>query len=390
MARLLGVALISLLLGGCGWVNSFFLGTDNSIPPTPLKPLSQPRPVHQLWHASVSSGSGSGFAALTPALVGGRLFVAGYDGDVSAVDASNGQRQWHTATDLPISAGVGAGDGLVYVGTADGRVAAFDENDGKRRWTVQVPSQVPTAPVEANGVVVVRTVDGTFTGLNANNGSQLWAYDTTLPVLTLQGASRPLIANGAVISGLADGKVLLLNLHSGAVIGQRRISSPSGRTEVERLDDVDASMKRVGDVLFAAAYQNDVVALNLRSGDLLWAHKLSSDSGVDVANGRLFVTDTSGTVWALDAHDGHVLWQQDALRGRGLSAPVAVDGDVVVGDYQGYLHWLDAASGRIVARIQSDSDGLAGTPLLADGTLYVLGRSGELYAFAAHPGAAGH
>ncbi len=389
MARLFGIVLISLLLGGCGWVNSYFLGTDNSLPPTPLKPLAQPQPVRELWHSNVSSGSGSAFAALTPALVGDRLFVAGYHGDVSAVDTSNGQRQWHTATDLLISAGVGAGDGLVYVGTVDGQVAAFDENTGKQRWKAKVPSEVPTAPVEADGVVVVRTVDGTFTGLSAKDGSQLWAYDTSLPVLTLQGASRPLIANNAVIAGLADGKVLLLNLRNGTVIGTRRIASPNGRTEVERLDDVDADMKRVGNVLFAAAYQNDVVALNLQSGDLLWAHKLSSDTGIDIADNRLFITDTKGTVWALDARDGHTLWQQDALRGRRLSAPVAVSSDVVVGDYQGYLQWLDGDTGQIVARIQSDGDGLASTPLLADNTLYVLGRSGKLYAFTARPGSGG-
>lgn len=389
MWRLPGLALVGLLLGGCSWVNSYFLGTDNSIPPSPLQPLSQPQPVHELWHSSISSGSGATFSALAPALASGHLFVAGHDGDFHALDAVSGQSLWHTDTGLPIAAGVGVGDGLVFAGTSDGQVVALTQSGGKERWRAQVASEVLTAPVEADGVVVIRTVDGTFTGLSASDGSQLWAYDTTLPVLTLRGASKPLIANGTMIAGLDSGQLLLLNLKTGTLIGERRIASPSGRTEVERLDDIDATMKRVGNTLYAAAYQNDVIAVDLRSGAIQWAHKLSSDSGIDVAAGQLFVTDTDGIVWALDARDGHTLWQQDALRGRRLTAPVVVDGDVVVGDYQGYLHWLDTGNGQIVARIQSDGDGLSSTPLLVDGVLYVLGRSGKVYAFAAKPGAAG-
>lgn len=386
MARILAIGLLVLSLGGCGWVNSYFLGTDNSPPPAELQAIAAPLTVQARWQASISSGSGDTFTALEPAFADGRLFVAGYAGDVSALDAGTGQRIWRVDTELPITAGVGLSASSALIGTIDGRVVALDRATGDERWRATVASEVLTLPVADQGVVVVRSVDGTITGLDERDGSRLWGYNTVLPALTLRGASKPLLARGLVIVGLDNGRILLLDLANGTPVGERLVAPPRGRTEVERLVDIDGELRLVDSILYLTAYQGRVAAIDLRDGQLRWAHDISSYSGLDVAGNRVFVVDDADTVEALERSSGTPLWQQRALNGRRLGAPVAVGGYVVVADFQGYLHWLDAGDGRIRARVRADGDGLSAAPLVGGGMLFALGRSGRVHAFGARPG----
>lgn len=386
MARIIAISLLSLLLGGCTWVNSFFLGTDNTPPPAELQAIADPLAVQERWRTSVSSGSGDTFTALEPAFADGRLYVAGHAGDVSALDAGTGQRIWRTDTDVSATAGVGLSATLALIGTIDGRVVALDRDTGAERWRTAVASEVLTPPVADQGVVVVRSVDGTITGLAERDGARLWGYNTVLPALTLRGASKPLLARGLVIVGLDNGRILLLNLGDGAPVGERLVAPPRGRTEVERLVDIDGELRLVDSILYLSAFQGRVAAVDLRDGQLRWSRDISSYSGLDVAGNRVFVVDDEDTVEALERTSGTPLWQQRALNGRRLGAPVAVGGHVVVADFQGYLHWLDAGDGRIRARVRADGDGLSAAPLVGGDTLFALGRSGQVHAFNARPG----
>lgn len=374
------------VLSGCGWINAYFVGTDNLPPPTELQTIAEPLAVRSLWRDTGSSGRGDGFAELRPVARDGRVFVAGHRGDVSALDTATGQRHWRIDTGLRITAGVGLAEDLVLVGSLDGDVVALDRNDGSERWRSRVTSEVLAPPVGASGIVVVRSADGAFTALQASDGTRLWGHDTTLPVLTLRGASTPLLAEGVVIAGLDDGRLLLLDLVSGAPIGERRLALASGRTEMERLVDIDADPRLFGNVLYAVAYQGALGALDMLSGELLWSREFSAHAGLAVDERAVYLPHTDGVVWALDRRTGDLLWRQEALGGRQPSAPVAVGNHVILGDFEGYVHWLDKSSGRIIARTRGDSDGIIGTPAVAGDTLLMQGRSGRLDAFTTRPG----
>jgi outer membrane protein assembly factor BamB len=375
---------VLLATNGCGGL-PFLSDEDNTIKPAELQPVEAAVSLQQRWSTGASSGNGEGFARLRPALEAERLFVAGYKGDVTALDAASGQVLWRNDVDLPISAGVGAGNGLVLVGTSDGDVLALRQSDGEEAWRARVPSEVLATPQVAEGIVVVRTIDGNFTALDAGSGQRLWGYSYSVPALSLRGTSTPLIAQGVVLSGLDTGKLLVLQLQSGAPVWEKTIAPARGRTDLERIVDIDAEPRLSGNELYIVTYQGNVTSVDLRNGDTLWTRDFSSYSGLDVDAGQVYVSDDEGSVWSLERRSGGSLWRQTGLSGRRLSAPVASGNYVVVGDFEGYLHWLAKDSGRIVGRVRLDSDGIATTPLARGNVLYVLGNGGELSAIQAAP-----
>ena len=380
LASVLALPLV-LNLGGCTWLTNWLAGKDNTEPPTPLMEFDASIDVAQRWSRSVGSGSEDKRLALRPAVAGDVVYAAGRKGDVMAVDLTSGEQRWRTETGAAIAAGPGYGDGLVLVGTTDARVLALRADNGELIWESPVSSEVLAAPQSSDGVTVVRTIDGRITGLAAADGKRLWIYDRSAPVLTLRGTSAPALENGIAVAGFDSGQVTALALRNGRALWERSIAIPSGRSELERLVDIDADPVIADGVVYVTTYQGRIAALTLDTGQLLWAREMSSYAGVDVSGERLFVTDDTGQVWALDRRTGATFWKQDKLRYRGVTRPGVVGDTVVVGDFQGYLHWLSQEDGRLVARSRTNESGVSAPPVPVSGDLLVLTDDGELSAW---------
>ena len=386
MLRLILLLVLSLFSAGCGFINSYLRGSDNRIPPAKLMPIERPIAIQALWNVQVGRGQGKGFIKLAPAVDGGRVYAASHDGVVMAIDAGTGQIIWNMQTKLPISAGVGLGDDVLLVGTGEGEVLALYRQTGKEAWRAKVSSEVLAAPRAAQGIAVVRTVDGKFIGLDARSGEQRWLYSYTVPALTLRGSAPPVLDQGLVISGLETGRLLVLSLANGAPVSARMIAPPRGRTELDRMVDIDTEPRVIGAVLYVTAYQGNITAIDLRSGNTLWSRDFSSFSGLEGDDRRVYIPDENDALWALDRLNGDTLWRQEALTGRFLSRPASVGDYVVVGDYEGYLHWLAKSDGRLAGRVRADSRGIAAAPVVQGDTLFVLGKGGTLSAFRAGQG----
>lgn len=366
---------LALVLCACGG------GKAVREPPAPLPDFTPQIQIQELWSAGVGGTSGTLPVRLTPHLDGNTIYAADMRGRVTALAADSGRRLWETNLNLTVTGATGVGEGLVVVGGRKGQVIALNREDGKQAWSATVSSSVMSPPVAQAGVVAVQTVDGKLTGLAVADGKRLWVYERSEPALSLFGTAAPVVVDDIVFSGFASGKIVALNIKDGRLLWEFTVSLPRGRNEVERMVDVDAPLLTLRDTLYAASYQGKIVALDMRAGGrLLWARDVSTFTGMDAGRGNIYLSDEKGQVLALDQATGASVWKQEKLRGRNLSAPAYVDGYVVVGDYQGYLHWLSAEDGRIVARYRIGSDAVTARAIPGAQALYVLNQGGSLAA----------
>lgn len=348
--RILGVLVLSAILLGCTTSPSPVL------PPVELVPIENPLYVRSNWNSVIGKGVGENYLKLQPVFTGNTGYVADYQGYVRAFDVATGERQWVLQLELPIASGPAVVEGKLLFGTSQGEVLAHDLRNGKELWRAAVSSEVLALPQGEDGVVVIRTVDGRVYGLAADSGKRLWVYDRSVPLLTLRGNSAPVIHNGIVIIGTDSGKLAALTLKSGTLLWETQIADPRGRTELERMVDIDAQPIVMEDVVYVVTYQGRLATVQLDSGRMLWARDISSFSGMALDPYRVYITDSESQVWALNRFNGATLWRQDKLLRRSLTAPVLQGPHLVVADYDGYVHWLKREDGRIVARKRINQD----------------------------------
>jgi outer membrane protein assembly factor BamB len=364
---------IMIWLSGCGSQK------DNTEPPAPLVKLIPTLTLKQLWRAD--AGSNKPHLKLAPAFHHGQLFIASSDGIVHSYDVNDGKQIWKQETKVPLSGGPGVGDGLVVVGSQKGDVIALSETDGIEQWRVTVTSEVLAKPRISEDVIVVRTVDGKLFGLDSQTGRRLWVYERIrIPLLSLRGISSPIVKNDMIIAGFDNGKIALLELHTGKVLWEVSIAVPRGRTQLERMIDIDADPILVDDIIYVTSYQGHTVAIDLIKGKLLWERKLSSYAGLGVDFDYLYLSDTKSHIWALNRDSGMDWWKQDKLQARNVTAPVNIGDYVVVGDMEGYLHWMRRDNGQFVARYRMGDTSITLPPLVIDDILVAYNSRGEIIA----------
>nr|WP_269783309.1 outer membrane protein assembly factor BamB [Marinibactrum halimedae] len=352
---------------------------DKELSPAKLVDLDEKKVViDRDWKSGTGKGQDVRYTRLAPTIVGDRIYTTDIAGNVRAFEVASGKRLWKAKLDAETSGGVGAAFNLVTVGTYDGEVIALSTEDGSELWRQQVSSEVLSAPKTDGRVVIVHTSDGRIFGLDVDTGEQRWLFDNTLPALTLRGTASPLLTDNAVYAGFANGKVVALEADTGLPIWDQRVAIPKGRTDLERVVDIDGSPMLVGDILFAASYQGRLVALSRANGRGLWAQEASTYKNLGAGAGRVFYTTDEDIVVAVSAGNGQEEWRNDQMIRRSLTGPVYVDGYVVVADADGYVHVLDAATGEYLGRDKVDGSGVRSPLLVNDEHIYVLDNDGDL------------
>ena len=377
MLFLVVVLLASVLLNGCG----IFGGEDNSIPPTELQDINETTKVTQQWSKNVGVGLDEVMLNLKPAIVDYDIYTVDREGQVSALNLENGAVKWQVELDTEITGGVGAGQGIVVVGNSRGVIIVLDAENGNELWRKQLSSVMLSAPLIQDQFLVVRIGDGRLYGLDINDGGQLWVYDRGVPVLTLRGNSSPIIGGRELVfTGFDSGKVAAVGVKHGRLLWEANAAVPRGRSDLERLVDIDANLILIGQALYAVTYQGQIVAIDALEGEILWAKEMSSYAGMASDDHHIYVTDADSNIWAVDRVTGDFLWKQDKLAHRKLTAPVVVDNYVVVGDFEGYIHVLSTQDGELIGREKVDGDGFHVQPLADAGTLYFYSNGGDLSA----------
>jgi outer membrane protein assembly factor BamB len=367
----------ALLLTAC---NGFF-EKDNTPAPAPLASFTPEIAPRLLWSAKTGEGAtGDDYLKMGPTLGQSALFATSSNGNVTSVSKSNGHINWQTRLRIPITSSPGVGDGIVVVGSRDGDIVALQETDGRQLWKTNVPGEVIAKPAIGGGNVVIKAVDGYTRALSVRDGHEIWSFQQVEPNLILRGSSAPLVRDRNVIVGYANGNLAKLSLGDGQLLWQQTVAVPEGAFAIQRMIDIDADPVLFEHNIYVATYQGKISSLDWTSGRMLWTHDISSYTGMSADDNRVYITDTKGYVWAFSADGGLVNWRQNKLEYRILSAPAVMGNYVVVGDGQGYLHWLGKQDGHFAARVSIGS-AIYASPVVENNVLYALNKNGYLAAY---------
>lgn len=363
----------SMLIVGCS-------DDEDIYEPDPLVDIDNQFETKTLWSTSIGDGIGDNAVKISPVFAYNKIYIADTTGYVAAINPENGKKIWDFDYELPIAGGPAVANKLVAFGTSQGEVLVLDAETGEQKWRAQVSSEIISSPAVGDGFVAVRTVDGKIYAFDASNGEQKWFYDESLPALTLRGNSAPVIANGGVLSGFSNGKLAVFVLETGQLAWEKRIATPIGSSEIQRLVDVDLKPLIVGTAVYIGSFNGNLASINFRNGEINWQRELSTFQDMAIGELLLFTTHENSHLSAVNRTNGVIIWTQKDLHRRQLTAPAVVGDYVVVSDFEGYIHWISTKTGKIVSREHIDSSGIAASPLVIDDKVILYTRDGSLVA----------
>jgi outer membrane protein assembly factor BamB len=393
------LALALLLVSGCSTLGNLFqTEKEKADDPVKLAKISNPITIKKLWSVDIGQGEGDLSVRQKPAIDNDAVYAADSDNTLVAIDRATGKIKWKSepntdtqtvnwklweAKTIPfaLTGGPAVYSGLVALGGRNGEVFAFNALDGKMLWKSMVSSSVISAPLVTFDTVIVRANDGKVHGLDLSTGAKKWQFDRGLPSLSVRGNGSPVLGPGMIFVGFEDGTLIALNQQDGKRVWEQLIAKPDGRTELERMADIDGEIQ-VGDrEVFATSYHNSTMALAINNGQPIWVREVGGYAGVGLMSDRLFITDKSSNVWAFDRNSGNDIWKQEGLLRHGLTTPVVQGAYVVLADRQGKAHWLDAQTGEIKALVDVGGPVLGSPVVSDDGIVYIQTVDGTVSAY---------
>lgn len=373
--RVVGIITAALVLSSCA------KDEEKALEPMKLTKIDTTVQIKRLWSVNVGGKSEFLRVALRPVGDGNRIFAASRDGNVVALHPETGKEFWRNKLDIELSSGPGVGEGLVVVGAADGYLIALNAESGVEQWRSNVAGESLARPVIKDNLVVAITIDNRLRALSAFDGSERWVVEQSTPRLTMRGSASPVLVGTSVIAGFDNGRLVAVNLASGDVEWETMLSPPSGRSDLERLADIDGLISVVGQDVYASGYQGSLASIASESGQILWSRDVSSFEGVSADWNNLYTVDGEGAVIALARRSGDETWRQNSLLRREPTVPIAFHTTVVVGDLEGYLHFFSNFDGNPVARVRVGSQAISNDPIVVADRLYVQTDAGRVAAY---------
>ena len=375
--RLIIVLISIIVINGC----TFFQDKDAEILPAELIKFDEKLNIQQIWKTKIGKGSKFLHLSLLPSGDKTRIFLASHDGKVAALQSRNGEKLWNVDLETELTSGPSFGNNRIIIISRNGELICLRDNDGSEVWRVKIKGESIALPLIRNDAVTVLTIDGQLRNFSIFDGSERWMTNQDMPSLTLRGASSPIAIGNNVIAGFDNGRLVSVNIDTGVVEWESMLSPPSGRTDLERLTDIDGVIKSMGQDIYAVGYQSQVASIAAESGEILWAKDLSSSAGVAIDEELIYAVTDTGDLVGMKRLDGSEIWRKNILLRREVTAPTKFKSTIVVGDYEGYLHFFDHKTGELVSRKRVGKGAISGSPVVIGEYLYVQNESSEMAVF---------
>jgi outer membrane protein assembly factor BamB len=374
--RILLGASLTVLLVACG-------SPDNSEPPAPLTNINNGLIFDQLWTMKTGAGISAGSYNRQPLLVGAEIFTVDIDGLIKNVDAKSGKLKWDFETGIESITGLTGDDDILVASSRNGELNTYDrtDHDLNLRWSARLKGEIRSASVANADSLFIRTVDGRLSSISKADGSIQWTVSHLVPALSLTGNSAPVLHNDLVIAGFDDGKLAAFDQSNGQVVWEIAVSQPTGRSEIERLVDVDGQFVISNGVIYVGSYQGRLAAIQAIDGEELWSRKFSSFNAMTIDDDAIYLSSDTSHIWSIDRRTGSALWKQDVLHARKISAPLLFEDKVIVGDLDGHVHWFNQSDGALIGRLRPSYKRHYSTPFEWNNKIFTMDSNGILSSF---------
>jgi len=373
-ARILTAIVLPVLLAACGGKK------DNADPPAELTTIEYNVPLQLNWALETLAEKNRASYRLRPLILGNSVYSIDTGGTIVRIDLEKGRKLWKFDTELTPITGL-AGNGQIFIATSrDGDIVAYRESDEELElvWKTRIVSEIRATPVIDNDQLFVRSVDGKLRSLALVDGNEQWVVSRRVPALSLTGNSEPLVYGELVFAGFDDGKLIAYDRANGKIRWESTISVPGGRTEIERLVDVDGNFLIRDGVIYVASFQGRLAAIQAVSGDLLWSREFSTYQSIAIDDDALYLSADNSHLWSIDRRTGTAFWKQDVLHARKITAPAIFGSNLVVADLDGYLHWFSKGEGTLLGRIRTSYTRNYVQPVTWQNSVITLDRQGLL------------
>ena len=354
----------------------------NRLKPTKLdKNFRSEVNVKILWKKKVGSGLGLGDLKMEPNINNQLIYITDYTGGLFVLNIVNGKKIWSIKDKgVEYTTGPSIGSDLVLVGTGNGRVIARSKESGILKWIAKLPSEILSNPMEGDTKIIVRSNDGSVYALDKETGQEIWNYQKTAPKLSVRGNSNPLLVDDSVIIGWDDGRMTALDLETGKIIWNATVAVPTGQTDLERLVDIDGNPILDGADIYVCSYGSGLTSVSSLDGKINWMREISSAFSPAVGDEYIYIVDDKSVIWAFDKITGNSVWRTNDFEKRSISAPLIYKNYLVVGDFDGYTHWLDAENGKQVFRKKIASEAIIVSGVTDDSVVVQIAKDGKTIA----------
>src|SRR5437867_865591 len=345
-------------------------------------------PIAPIWDRN----TGAREIGATPAVAYGKLFVTTMHG-LFALDARDGLVVW-TAPGARGFSSPAVFDNSVIVGTSNGTLIRLNASTGSVQWETPLLahplfSGITSSPKVAFDRVFVGTFNesggsGEVVALWVNNGSVGWRH----PTGSVHYSSAA-YGDGSVYVGIMGTYNTTSQVTFDPPYGVLALNATTGEENwfFPTAGSVAASPAIAGPRLIAPAKDGNVYAIDRATGTLIW--QVSADAGISspaVSRGTVFIGGGAfggnGLVVALDATTGTRRWSF-APNGPVQASITYVDGKVLFATNaaHGTVYALNATSGTLIWSFESSpAEYILGSPVVADGIVFLPSDNGHVYA----------
>ncbi|MDE1151997.1 MAG: PQQ-binding-like beta-propeller repeat protein [Micavibrio sp.] len=377
------------------WTNKFW-PQSGGYPNHALGNLNLKKRADKVWSASIGKG-GDSRAPLTaaPVVAEGVVYTIDAESNVSAFNLQDGKRKWQVSM-VPkgesdkggIGAGLAFASGRLYAVNGDRYVVAINPANGANLWKAPLQAPARSAPTIMEDRLYVVTLDNRLSVFNANDGKPLWNYTGVSETTNLLGSASPAADSTLVVLPMSSGEIFGLRPENGQMAWEDNLSAVRSTGSLNSLSDIKALPVIDQGVVYAVSFSGRMVALDEVSGNRIWQREIGSSETPWAAGDTVFVLTSEQQLIALTRASGDIRWvtQLPRYEEEKHENPVVWSGPVLAGDRlvvvstDGQMLDISPQDGSIF-RTEKTGRPTDISPVVADNTLLILTKDGELIAY---------